>query len=166
MKNGREIPDTKISPFPANWRGDASNGQHLETWGPDHSAPPLHAGSVVLIDIGNLIAKFDLHVRLRPGLGFYLRGCRLVKWGAGERVFPPQASHRISIITPPEDQGGQPTIKHRTFYEELLFFDTNRGPRDFEQAAIAAARVAVARARREQQPNGNGADHDHDGVPF
>jgi hypothetical protein len=165
MTRRREPPDTKIVPFPDNWRGDPSAGAHLASWGPGNSVPAMTAGEVVLIESGNLIATFTLHVILRRGLGFYIRKCRIVKWGAGERVFPPQASHRITRITPSEEEGGECTFESRTFYEELLIFGSNKGAKEFEQAALAAARHAVAQARREQPaPNGNGLDHD--GAPF
>jgi hypothetical protein len=164
MKNGREIPDAKVPALPPNWRGDASPAAADATWGVDYSLRPMRAGEVLLVEVGDLIARFTLHLFLGGGIDLYIRGWRLVRWGLGERVFPPQSSHRVSRIYPPEVEGGEPTVKNRTFYEEILFAGSNRGAAAFEAAALAAARVAVARARREQQPNGKGADHD--GVPF
>lgn len=166
MTGRREPPDTKISPFPNNWRSDSSPGAHLATWGPDHSTPPLRAGEVVLIGRGNTIARFSLHVVLQRGLGFYIRGCKLVRWGPGERVFLPQRSATIKVIAPAADPDEEFTVLGtKNYYADLIFFDSNRGAAEFEQAALAAARFAVAQARREQPaPNGNGVDHD--GVPF
>jgi hypothetical protein len=146
MRRRRDLPDTKIVPFPDNSRGDDSPAAHRASWGPDHDIRPLVAGEVVLIERGNLIATFTLRIRVGSGVAFYFRGFRLVRWGPGERVFPPQRRTTVRVT----DDDGK-FIRARDYYADLITFDSNRGAKAFEEAALAAARYAVARHRSDQR---------------
>lgn len=172
MRRTRELPDHKIVPFPENFLGDVSDAAHRATWGPDHDIPPLEAGSIVLVGVGNLIATFTLLVRLGRSLAFYLPGCKLVRWGPGERVFVPQHEKIVRKVSVDDD--GETVIGTRTFYgAAVLSFDTNRGQQEFEQAALRAARHAVAQHRANRRESygtdysdNAGGDNAGPDVPF
>src|ERR1700720_477321 len=120
MTRRRDPPDAKIVPFPDNLRGDDSPAAHHATWGPDHDVQPLGAGEVVMINRGKLIAVFTLRVVLKRGLGLYLRGCRLVRWGDGERVFLPNRKTTVKTVTAC-DEDGKPIVEVRDYYADLIF---------------------------------------------
>jgi len=158
MTPPKEVPDAKIKPFPRNSRGDDSPGAHLATWGPTHAARPLSAGEIVMVERGKLVCRFTLHVRLE-GTGFYIRGCRLVRWGEGVRVFLPQRSctvHWCEFVEDCEEGEGEDgpqyrTIKRKTYYDDIFFLDRNRTERDFEEAVLSAVRHALARFHRRDR---------------
>lgn len=165
VRRHRELPDTRIVPFPDNHRGDDSPAAHRATWGPDHDTPPLVAGEVVLVERGKLIATFTLHVVLKRGLGFYLRNCWLVKWGPGQRVFPPQRRETVRIVSVSDDNEYE-VIKTNTSYHDYFWFDTNRGAKAFEEAALRAARYAVEQHRNNQRDPAVDYGESADDVPF
>jgi len=169
MRGPRELPDTKIVPFPDNYRGDDSPAAHRATWGPDHDVQPMTAGEVVLVGRGKTIATFTLHVVLKRGLGFYLRGCRLVQWGPGQRVFLPERKTTVKIVSVSDDDDEKlfTVVNSRDYYEGLLRFDSNRGAKAFEEAALAAARYAVEQ-HRDNQREAPAVDYGDtaDDVPF
>jgi hypothetical protein len=166
----RELPDAKIVPFPDNHLGDHSAGAAGVSWGPAHDIQPLRVGEVVLVDRGGLIATFAVYILLGRGVGKWERGYRLVRWGVGQRVFPPQSSRTVPLKAPDDDGKVTFTGETRTYYAEMMWFDSNRGAKAFEEAALAAVRPVVARLRSEQPSRSaaflDGGAAKADDVPF
>ena len=161
MSRRRERPDAKIVPFPDNHLGDDSPAAHRAIWGPNHNTPPLRISEVVLVDRGKLIAKFSV---FNPLFGDWVRGYRLVRWGAGQRVMLPQSSRTVPL-TATDDDGKVTVTGYRTYYTEMTWFASNRSAKAFEEAALAAVRPAVDRLRSEQ-PSRRSATVVDDDVPF
>ena len=170
MRRTRELPDTRIVPFPENYRGDPSDAAHRQTWGRDHDIPPLGVGDFYLGgNSPNTIATLSLLVPMWRSYAFYVPGCRLVKSGPGQRLYLPQ--HTTIVRTVSVDDHGETTVlSTRTYYgARVLKFDTNRGEKDFEEAALRAARHAVAQHRdnrREPPAAVEYGDNSGDDVPF
>jgi hypothetical protein len=168
MRRRRDLPDAKIVVFPDNSRGDNSPAAHRATWGPDHDIPPLGVGEVVLVDRGGLIATFAVYFRMGRGVGIWVRGFRLVRWGPGqERVKLPQRSRTVTKIVVSDDGKESLIGSPKRYYDELTWFQSNLAAKAFEEAALAAVRPAVDRLRSEQPSRRSAASvDDGDDVPF
>jgi hypothetical protein len=162
----RELPDTKVVPFPDNYRGDDSPAAHRQTWGPNHDIPPLRAGEVVMVNSGNLIAMFTLRVPLCREHGYYIRGCRFVRWGAGQRVFLPNTKKVVITVTAPDADGERTLVGVKPDYTDIFFFDSNLGQKAFEEAALRAVRHAVDRHRSDQLERSDDGGANANEPPF